>query len=65
MVSLYKEAEYMLIKKEWNLLGEVCDIMRLHHYSIHTERTYIEWIKRFVQRTSLLELAFLWLFLSA
>lgn len=23
--------------------------MRLHHYSIHTERTYIAWIKRFVQ----------------
>lgn len=22
--------------------------MRLHHYSIHTERTYCDWIKRFV-----------------
>lgn len=23
--------------------------MRLHHYSIHTERTYMDWIKRQVQ----------------
>ncbi|MFH1489437.1 MAG: phage integrase N-terminal SAM-like domain-containing protein [Pseudomonadota bacterium] len=23
--------------------------MRLHHYSIHTERTYCDWIKKFVQ----------------
>ena len=22
--------------------------MRLHHYSIHTERTYTDWIKRYV-----------------
>lgn len=30
------------------LLGEVHDFMRLHHYSIHTERTYCDCIKRFV-----------------
>jgi len=30
------------------LLDEVRDVMRLHHYSIHTERTYCDWIKRFV-----------------
>lgn len=30
------------------LLDEVHDFMRLHHYSIHTERTYCDWIKRFV-----------------
>ena len=23
-------------------------ILRLHHYSIHTERSYVEWIVRFV-----------------
>ncbi|RLB32319.1 MAG: integron integrase [Deltaproteobacteria bacterium] len=39
----------MSTKKEKKLLDEVRDIMRLHHYSIHTERTYIEWIKRYVQ----------------
>jgi hypothetical protein len=22
--------------------------MRLHHYSLHTERSYIDWIKRFI-----------------
>jgi len=22
--------------------------MRLHHYSIHTERTYLDWIKRYI-----------------
>ena len=31
------------------LLDEVRDFMRLHHYSIHTERTYCDWIKKFVQ----------------
>jgi integron integrase len=31
------------------LLDEVRDYMRLHHYSIHTERTYCDWIKKFVQ----------------
>jgi len=25
------------------------NFMRLHHYSIHTERTYCDWIKKFVQ----------------
>lgn len=31
------------------LLDEVRDYMRLHHYSIHSERTYCDWIKRFVK----------------
>ena len=31
------------------LLEQVRNAMRLHHYSIHTERTYVEWIKRYVQ----------------
>lgn len=34
--------------KNKRLLDEVRDYMRLKHYSIHTERTYCEWIKRFV-----------------
>ena len=34
--------------KKPKLLDEVRDVMRLHHYSIHTERTYCDWIKRFV-----------------
>ena len=31
------------------LLDEGHDFMRLHHYSIHSERTYCGWIKRYVQ----------------
>ena len=30
------------------LLSQVRSTLRLHHYALHTERTYIEWIKRFV-----------------
>ena len=29
------------------ILDEVRDVMRLHHYSIHTERAYCDWIRRF------------------
>lgn len=28
------------------LLDQIRNVIRLHHYSIHTERTYTEWIKR-------------------
>ena len=31
------------------LLGEMRDIMRRRHYSIHTERAYRDWIKRNVR----------------
>ncbi len=27
---------------------EVRDVLRLHHYSIHTGRSYLDWIKRYV-----------------
>ena len=30
------------------LLNQVRNVLRLHHYSIHTERSYIDWIKRYV-----------------
>jgi hypothetical protein len=30
------------------LLDQVRNVMRLHHYSIHTERSYTDWIKRFI-----------------
>jgi len=29
-------------------MNEVPDFMRLHHYSIHTERSYCDWIQRFI-----------------
>ena len=31
------------------LLHEVRKVLRLHHYSIHTERSYVNWIVRFVR----------------
>ena len=31
------------------LLDEVRQVLRLHHYSIHTERSYVNWIVRFVR----------------
>ena len=30
------------------LLDQVSEVMRFKHYSIRTERTYREWIKRFI-----------------
>jgi hypothetical protein len=30
------------------ILDQVREVMRLHHYSIHTERTYIDWIRRYI-----------------
>ena len=30
------------------ILDQIRSMMRLHHYSIHTERTYIDWIKRYI-----------------
>ena len=29
-------------------MDEVREVMRLHHCSIHTERSYCDWIKRFI-----------------
>jgi hypothetical protein len=30
------------------LLDQVRDIIRLKHYSIRTERAYVDWVKRFI-----------------
>jgi integron integrase len=38
----------MSSKKEKKLLDEVRDVLRLKHYSIHTERSYCDWIKKYV-----------------
>jgi integrase len=39
---------YMSTQKNRKILDEVRNVMRLYHYSIHTERTYCDWIKRYV-----------------
>ena len=31
------------------LLDEMRDLMRRRHYSIHTERAYQDWVKRYVR----------------
>ena len=35
-------------QKTPKLLDQVRNVLRLHHYSIHTERSYIDWIKRYI-----------------
>jgi integron integrase len=35
-------------QKKKKILDEVSEVMRVKHYSIHTERSYSEWIKRFI-----------------
>ena len=32
------------------ILDQVRTVMRVHHYSIHTERSYIDWIKRYIKQ---------------
>ncbi len=34
--------------KEQKIMEQVREYMRLHHYSIHSERSYCDWIKRFI-----------------
>jgi hypothetical protein len=36
-------------QKDRKMLDEVHDVMRLLHYSIHTERTYCDWIKQYIR----------------
>jgi len=35
--------------KKPKLLDQVRQYLRLHHYSIHTERSYVDWIVRFIR----------------
>ncbi len=35
--------------KNRKIMDEVREVMQLHHYSIHTERSYCDWIKRFIR----------------
>jgi integron integrase len=35
--------------KEKKLLDQMRDVMRLKHYSIRTERTYCDWVERFIR----------------
>jgi hypothetical protein len=43
-MSTYKDTG-----KDRKILDQVRDVMRLHHYSLHTERTYCDWITRYIR----------------
>ena len=36
-------------RKEKKLLEQMRDVMRLKHYSIRTERSYCDWVERFIR----------------
>lgn len=38
----------MSTQKNQGIMGQVRDVMRLYHYSIRTERSYSDWIKRYI-----------------
>ena len=38
-----------IFRKDNKLLDEVLDMLQFHHYLIQTERTYCDWIKRYIQ----------------
>lgn len=46
---MYEMGHLMSICKASNLLDEVRRFMRVRRYSIHTERAYCDWIKRYIR----------------
>jgi hypothetical protein len=40
--------DLMSTQNGWKILDEVREIMWFHHYSIHTEQIYCEWIRKYV-----------------
>jgi len=42
------QGKKMSIKNQLKLLDELNVVMRRRHYSIHTERSYAEWVRRYV-----------------
>jgi len=48
-VIIFNKSIMSIPKKDRKLLDEVLDLVRLHHYSIHTERTHCDWIKRYIR----------------
>jgi len=48
-IAFYKNAELGILKSIMpKLLEQVSDLMRVRHYSIHTEQTYKYWIKKYI-----------------
>ena len=44
----YRRLEGFLPNPKLKLLDQVSEVMRFKHYSIRTEETYREWIRRFI-----------------
>src|SRR5215472_11978052 len=44
----YQPLEGFIPKPKLRLLDQVSEVMRFKHYSIRTEQTYREWIRRFI-----------------
>jgi len=36
-------------RKEKKLLDQMRDLMRVKHYSLRTERSYCDWVERFIR----------------
>ena len=45
----------MSIQKNGKLLDDVRQLMRVNHYSIHTERIYCDWITQFIKFHKMLD----------
>ena len=44
----YKPQQRFIPNPKLKLLDQVSEVMRFKHYALRTERTYREWIKRFI-----------------
>jgi hypothetical protein len=40
--------DHVIPNPKTRLLDQACEVMRIKHYSLRTERTYWDWIKRFI-----------------
>ncbi len=40
--------DFMSTQKNSGLMDDVRNVIRRKHYSIHTERSYCDWIKRYI-----------------
>src|SRR5439155_22517754 len=49
VMELLVNSDAVVGKPKKKLLEQVRDVMRLKHYSLRTERTYCDWITRFIR----------------
>jgi hypothetical protein len=46
--NTYRPLDGFIPNPKLKLLDQVSEVMRFKHYSLRTERTYREWIRRFI-----------------